>query len=735
MSLGDNISEVRYTFQADGVTELWRVHALHIEESLSKPYRAELSLVSEEPGAAPSDLLGRSCRLTISRADSERRVSGLVLEVGDAEVVGEHVLAKVTLGPALAVLAQRSGSRMFQHVTVPEIVAKVLADGLTPYQRAARQKLDRDYPKREYCLQYGESDLAFVSRLLAEEGIFFFFDQSGEREVMVLLDRNQDCPSFSGDEDAVALVGTGSALADTEALRRFSWREKLRPNAVTLRDFDWTRPALDLTRAVKPAEQNSPLRELYDYAPPLTLHRYDEGTGRYQADDGRDRARLRLEAEAVRERIGTGSGFVTRFAVGTTFVLVGHSSERDRRYLITSVTHEGHAPEEIFDRGSVNVPRAQSAPGNANGAAAGDGGERQRYENTFSCIPVEVPFRAPPAPAPPRIPGLQSALVVGPPGEEIHTDQHGRIRVRFPWDREARGDETSSCWVRVAQVWSGPGWGFVFVPRIGMEVLVAFMAGDPDQPLVVGCAYDGQNPAPYELPANKTRSTIKTSSTPGGNGFNEVRFEDLAGKEELFIHAQKDMNIVVLNNRTTNIGVDETTQIGHDRRLTVLNDETVLIAKNQDQTIGVNETRRVGANFSETIGANKAETVVIACAETIGAAKALTVGAAYQVFVGAAMNETIVGVKAEEIGGAKTVKVGASSLEDIVANKSVKAGQDFVVNAGANGLIEIAKQLTLKCGDAIITLNSNGDISIKGAKINIKGSSDVVVKGAKIGEN
>jgi type VI secretion system secreted protein VgrG len=722
VSLGDKIAQVRYTFQADGIADLWRVHALHIEESLSKPYRAELSLVSEEPGAVPSDLLGRSCRLTVSRADTERRISGLALEVGYAGVVGEHVMAKVTLGPALAVLAQRSGSRMFQHLTVPKIVAKVLADGLAPYQRTARQKLDRDYPEREYCLQYGESDLAFVSRLLAEEGIFFFFDQSGEREVMVLLDRNQDCPSFSGDDGAVALVGMGSALAETEALRRFSWREEMRSNTVTLRDFDWTRPALDLTSARQPADPGSPAREIYDYAPPLTLHRYDDRMARYQADDGRDRARLRLEAEQARERIGTGSGLVTRFAVGTTFVLAGHSPDR---YLITSVTHEGFAPDETFGRGH----------GNGNGAGGANGEGAQRYENSFTCIPVTVPFRPPVPPTRPRIPGLQSALVVGPAGEEIHTDPHGRIRVRFIWDREARGDETSSCWVRVAQVWSGPGWGFVFIPRIGMEVLVAFMAGDPDQPLVVGCAYDGQNRPPYELPANKTRSTIKTSSTPGGEGFNEVRFEDSAGAEELFIHAQKDMNIVVLNNRTTNIGVDETTQIGHDRRLTVLNDETVVIAKNQDQTIGVNETRRVGANFSETIGANKTETVVIACAETIGAMKALSVGAAYQVSVGAAMNETVVGVKAEEIGGAKTVKVGASSLEDIAVTKTVKTGQDFIVNAGANGVIEIAKQLTLKCGDASITLSSNGDISIKGAKINIKGSGPVVVRGSNIGEN
>src|SRR5215831_14226228 len=472
---GEPIAKVTFTFEADGVAEAWRVHALRIEEALSVPYAADLSLVSEDSDARPSDLLGKSCAFTMRRDDLARRLSGIVLHVEHLGFRKAHVLSKVTVGPCLAALAHQGGPRMFQKMTIPEILQKVLQEGLDPYHRTVRLELQRAYPKREYCLQFGESDLQFVSRLLAEEGIFFWFDQSGNHETMVLTDGNGTCQPFSPQDPSVAMVGPGAGLASTEALRRFVWTEELRPNSITLRDFDWTRPALDLTTNRKgPGAGGGPTREVYRYAPPLTLSRYDDGAGRYAVDDGRDKTLVRFQAQTAQEQIGSGDGYVTRFTVGTTFDLVGHSPELDLRYLITGVTHQGDAPEELGDFGLEGV--RTGPPGGAPSVG-------ERYWNRFTCIPADVPFRPAQQPPRPRVPGLQSGLVVGPPGEEIHTDMHGRIRVRFPWDREAAGDETSSCWIRVAQVWSGPGWGFSFVPRIGMEVLVAFMDGDPDKPL------------------------------------------------------------------------------------------------------------------------------------------------------------------------------------------------------------------------------------------------------------
>jgi type VI secretion system secreted protein VgrG len=751
------------------------VHELRVDEKLSAPYVALLWLVSEEAGANPGDLIGKSCLFTMNRGDGQRRISGVAIAVEHLGHRADHVLAKVVVGPAMATLAYRVGSRMFQDLSVPDIVEDVLAAGLAPYQRAIRRALDREYPKREYCLQFEESDLAFVTRLLAEEGIFYWFDQSGDHEAVVLQDGNGRSPPFTSDGQAVAVLGPGAALAATEALTEFYWAEELRPTALVLRDFDWTRPALDLTATKKGGDAPTPEREVYAYGPPLTLSKYDEGGGRYVADDGRVRARLRWEEEQAARQTGTGVGYVTRFAVGTTFELTDFSPDLDRKYIITGVTHDGAAPEELLSDGSLGGDFARSTDR--------DAVSRDRYRNRFTCIPADVPYRPARASERRRIPGLQSALVVGPAGEEIYTDLHGRIRVRFPWDRNAKGDETSSCWVRVAQVWSGPGWGFMFVPRIGMEVLVAFMDGDPDRPLVVGCAHNGANPTPYGLPADKTKSTIKTWSSPGGNGFNELRFEDAAGKEEMYLHAQKDMNIDVLNNRTANVDVNETISVGGDRSLDVAGQETISIGKDRNDTVGANETRKVAVNFTETIGANaainigsnKTETVSVACAETVGAAKALSIGAAYQVSVGAAMNETVGGLKAEEIGGAKMVNVGAVSAENVGGNKSInaggsiaetagkevsvtagtgvavksgeatavdagkdialKAGENFVVNAGKKGTIEITDELVLKCGDATIILKKNGDITIKGNKINIKGDGDIVIKGSKVAEN
>jgi type VI secretion system secreted protein VgrG len=756
--VGLPIEKVAYAFEAEGVADAWRVCEMRVEEQLSVPYTARLLLASEEVTADPSHLVGKSCTLTMRRGAHDRRLGGVVLGVEHAGHTHDHALANVTVGPALAVLAYRAGCRMFQALSVPEIVSQVLSEGLEPYRRTARKSLQRPYPKREYCLQYEETDLAFVTRLMADEGIFFWFDQTGEREELVLADSNGACDPFAPDDATVVVRGPGAALADGEALREFYFTEHIRPTAVVLRDFDWTRPLLDLTAKKKGGDVEPAPREVYAYSPPYTLSEY--GGGRYVADDGRVRAGLRWEEEQARQQVGSGVGYVTRLAPGTTFNLSGAAAGLDGKYLVTGVTHDGEAPDEVLsDRlpatGATMTSATMLGPG-----AGGDGlGPRERYRNRFTCIPAEIPYRPARPAARPRIPGLQSALVVGPAGEEIHTDLHGRIRVRFPWDRDAKGDETSSCWVRVAQVWSGPGWGFMFIPRIGMEVLIAFMDGDPDRPLVVGCAHNGMNPTPYGLPGEKTKSTIRTLSSPGGNGFNELRFEDAAGQEEVFVHAQKDMNRIVLHDRTSNVGHDETVAIGNNRAHQVGVDETIAVGANRKESIGANETRQVAVNFTESIGANaaidiganKTEHVKVACAETIGAAKALTIGAAYQVTVGAAMNETIGGIKAEEIVGAKLVNVGLASSEIVGLKKSVQAGLDisesarknvtltagetFQVSAGKKGIIEITDELTLKCGDAMIKLKSSGDIVIKGAKITVKGSGDVVVKGSNIGEN
>jgi type VI secretion system secreted protein VgrG len=412
---------------------------------------------------------------------------------------------------------------------------------------------------------------------------------------------------------------------------------------------------------------------------------------------------------------------------------------------------------------------------------SGSGGHEE-YRNEFVCIPANVPFR--PARRTPRaiVQGAQTAIVVGPAGEEIFTDEHGRIKVQFHWDREGNRDDRSSCWIRVSQAWAGPGWGALYLPRIGQEVVVGFLEGDPDQPIVTGAVYNGANPPPISLPGEKTKSTLKSASSPGSNGSNEIRFEDAAGGEEVYLHAQKDLDIVVENDKAQKVGHDEklevkhdrSRQVGNDQSLKVGHDETISVSGSQWLEVGANRTTRVGGTHSETVGGDQsvsvggAQTVTVALAamESVGLAKALNVGGAYAVTVGAAMNEAVGGLKAEEVGGAKVEVVGGTKSETVAGSRTLDVGSNLTETVGGarnlkvDGSVSVAvggsltqnvaaahklkakeivfsaeDELVIKVGSAKIVLKKNGDVSITGNKIEAKASGDIVLKGSKIVEN
>jgi type VI secretion system secreted protein VgrG len=455
-----------------------------------------------------------------------------------------------------------------------------------------------------------------------------------------------------------------------------------------------------------------------------------------------------------------GEGMVTGFSPGRVFELTDHViPELDGRYVITSVQHNG-------------------------GTSAQSDTARDRYVNHFTCVPFDGVYRPPVVTPWPRIHGIQTATVVGPAGFEIHTDEHARIRVQFHWDREGERNDHSSCFIRVAQQWAGSGYGFVFIPRIGHEVLVTFIEGNPDRPLVVGSVYNGDNNPHWELPANETRSVIRTKSFGDGNtGYNEISFEDQAGSEEILLHAQKDFNETVGNNhsttvtasqtnsvggsqtesvggdqsmsvsgsRTKNITGDETTTVSGSRTETVVGDETITIsgartedvtgdetitiAANRSETVAVDETVTIGANRTHTIGANDDLTV--------GSAQSINVGAMQSITVGAVRNVAVGGAQMTEIGGLHNLEVGAAQSIDVGGNRTVDIGGADTLKVGKKLVIEAADEITIKTGDATISMKKSGDITIKGknitlqgsAKINLKASSDVVIKGSKVGNN
>ncbi|HST45687.1 MAG TPA: type VI secretion system tip protein VgrG, partial [Luteimonas sp.] len=507
------------------------VHGMEASEALSQPYHVRLALVAEQPDVASGDLVGKRASLRVETPDGERFWTGVVsrfVETGriatpqgeNAELFGYGC----ELVPWVWHLLHHEDSRIFQAQSVPDIVEAVFADfGYSDYEL----HLSGEHPPLPYCVQYRERNLDFIARLLEREGIHYFFRHDAETEVMVLTDNRDHAPRL--DPDSVPFHATALA-EDADSVTRLVRRQGTHTGRFVLRDYDFERPTADLEVAVDTVVR----------LPAIASHeRFVHPGGYVDRDRGDALARVLMEAEEAGHETFDGEGNVRLLGTGSVFALVDHPDDaRNIDYLVTAVEH----------RGSNNL-------GFGDGAA---------YHNRFSVIPHAIPFRAPVTTPRPRVHGPQTAVVVGPAGEEIHTDKYGRVRVKFRWDRTPHADDRSSCWLRVAQMWAGRQWGAMFVPRIGMEVLVDFLEGDPDQPLVVGCLYNGDNMPPYELPAEATKSTLKTDSSKGGGGFNEIRFEDKKDAEQLFLHAQKDMD--------QRVGNDSREWVERDRSLVVKRD-------------------------------------------------------------------------------------------------------------------------------------------------------------------
>ena len=705
-------------------------------EELSRLFSFELTMVSEKHDISFDAIVGQSVTVSFVLADgSSRPINGIVSNFsqgrGGDEKGGDPQFSfyRATMVPALWLLTQTSDMRIFQNKSTPDIIDKVFKDqGFKDY----RLKLQGSYSKRDYCVQYRETDFNFVSRLMEEEGIFYFFEHEDGKHTMVIGD-NPSCHKPCPGQKSASYHLSGEGWLEEDIITSLELSKQIRVGKYSLADYNFEIPNTDLTAVVPSKTKLGPgEREVYDYP------------GLYgKKSDGDRLAKIRMEEEEAQITKILGGSSCRAFTSGYKFTLTDHFRRdlNNKDYLLVSVTHE-----------AVEGYSADAEP---------------TYRNRFVCMPHDVSFRPLRTTPKPFVKGAQTAIVVGPSGEEIYPDKHGRVKVQFHWDREGKKDDKSSCWIRVSQAWAGGGWGAMHIPRIKQEVIVDFLEGDPDRPIITGRVYHGANPPPYGLPGDKTKSTIKSDSSMGGGGFNELRFEDKKGSEEIFLHGQKDWTIAILNDKNQNVGHDETLAVSNNRTKTVGVNQSETIGSNKDIKVGVNHSEAIGANMTLTVGSNKTETVTINTAETIGVAKELTIGGLYQVSVGAAMNETIGAAKAEEIGAAKSVNVGANSSENVGVNKSVNAGSDisemagknfsldagtdvtakagkkmilasgddFGISGGKKGVIEIADQLTIKCGDAMITMKKNGDITIQGKTINVKGSGNIVMKASKILEN
>lgn len=567
-ALGQSLEAVSYHVEiTGGPNPDWHVRRVHFAEAISEPYDLSLDVLTADLDVEVDDLLGADVDLELGRASFVRHVHGVIERVELQGIQADRLGVRLHVAPAFKLLLQHVDTRIFQDKKVPQILEEMLTAGLGQYGRKVDvSRLNDTYLIRDYCVQYGESDFHFASRLMEEEGIAYIFepelvdDEPTGVEVMVLVDQNPDAPNSDFPEiqgeilDQIPIIADRAELADCESLRYLDWVLPQSVTMVSTRRFNWKRPdpASPPVATQGQADARGRTREVYapdDRRRIADLQGNDCYGGTEAEEDEVRLTRRRFQSAAGDRSHGQGASNVTCLRAGGLFTLGDHTHAAlaFSQFLVTRALHYGDCPD-----------REQSGSG---------GGER--YQNSFECIPAQSFFRSPEVTPKPRVFGPQTATVTGPAGKEIHTDQHGRIKVRFHWDRLSPADETSSCWVRVAQMWAGKGWGTWFLPRIGMEVIVEFLDGNPDRPLAVGCVYNGSNDTPYRPDEQPTKSTIKSNSSIGGEGFNELRFEDAKGSEEIFVHAQKDYNQVVRSNRSLSVGGNETISVKGNETVTI----------------------------------------------------------------------------------------------------------------------------------------------------------------------
>ncbi len=649
-------------------------------EEISRLFNFDLAMVSENHDISFEAIVGKNVTVSCQLADdSVRYFNGIISSFsqgrggGDKGGDPQFSCYRATLVPWIWLLTKTSDLRIFQNKSAPDIIDKVFKDqGFKEY----RLKLQGSYVKRDYCVQYRETDFGFISRLMEEEGISYFFEHEDGKHTMVIGDDpsgHKPCPG----QKSASYHLSGEGWLEEDVITSLEMSRQIRAGKYSLTDYNFEIPATDLTSVVPSKTTLGPgEREVYDYP------------GLYgKKSDGDRLAKIRMEEEEAQITKLSGAGNCRAFTSGYRFTLTDHYRRdlNNKEYLLVSVTHE-----------AVEGYSADAEP---------------TYRNSFECVPHDVPFRPLRTTPRPFVKGVQTAIVVGPSGEEIYPDTHGRVKVQFHWDREGKKDDKSSCWIRVSQAWAGGGWGGMHIPRIGQEVIVDFLEGDPDRPIITGRVYHGANPPPYPLPGEKTKSTIKSDSSPGSGGFNEIRFEDKKGSEEIYLHGQKEWTIAILNDKNQTVGHDETLLVGNNR--------TKDVKKDQSETVGENKTISVGKNHTESIGENASIDVGKNCTTSIAENSNLSVGKN----------------RSEQIGEKSDTNVDKDMSLQVGKNSSTQVSENMVIDVGKKMTIQAADQIVLQAGDASIILKKNGNIIIKGSKISSDATGNIIMKGSKILSN
>ncbi len=633
------------------------------QEAISQLFNFQLDLMAENDKEIAFDkLLGQrvTVRLMLPN-DRMRFFSGICSRVSQGARDETFTHYRMQMVPHFWLHTRRIQSRMFQHISVPDILKKVLSGIDVKYE------IQGTFHPRDYCVQYRESDFNFASRLMEEEGIYYFFKHTEDGHEMVIANTPQSHAEVPDLEKLIFEEVEGGAREETD--RCLSWEkvQDLRSGKYTLWDhcFELPHKHLETEQPIQDSVSvgevthklkvgNNDKLEIYDW-PGEYAQRFDgvdKGGGEKPADvekifeDNKRTVKIRMEQEALPSVVILGASSSRQLVSGHKFTLARHFNANGE-YVLTSVQHNAQLGYEY---------------------RSGEG--EFQYDNSFTCIPSSLPFRPARTISKPTVKGSQTAVVVGPPGEELFVDKYGRVKVQFHWDREGQANADSSCWIRVAQSMAGIRWGAAFWPRIGHEVVVDFLEGDPDQPIIIGSVYNATEMPPYKLPDHKTKSTFKSNSTPGGSGFNEIRIEDKKGSEQLFFHGQKDQDIRIRNDRREWIGNDRHLIVKRDKRELVERDKHVLIKRDL-----VSQYDRDN-------------------------------------------HLTINGKQAIKVAGSHSLEVSGDVSEKFGKNHAEEAGMEIHLKAGMKIVIEAGAQISLKVGSNFVDISPAG-VTIVGTMVNI----------------
>jgi type VI secretion system secreted protein VgrG len=568
---------VTVTFEPDPGFEMV-FDTMTATEELGRPFLCVLEMSSITPVKTTEleALLGASVTIAITKPDkSKRYFNGIVARMAYAGLYGGAVSYRIELRPWIWLLSRTQDCRIFQNKSAWTIINEVFnKDNFTGVKD--ERKSQGGSTVLEYCVQYRETSFDFVTRLMEEFGLYYYFEHSDGDHKIVIAD----------DPNSHQSIGAPIPFQHQETEMRavedhiWQWSSELvvQPGAYTYRDYNFTTPGTDLTaKTIQPGGDTYGSFEIFDYPGP-----YDT------AANGRKLSDIRMQDLKARRHVLHGTSNSRRLQTGHKFTLSGfYQASEDGAYLVVRATYSLTVAESLSDT---------------------EGALRDTFRCSFQAIKGDTPFRLDCQTKRPMIRGPQTAKVVGGAGDEITTDQYGRIKVQFYWDRVGTYDENSSCWIRVAQVWAGVSWGGMFIPRVGQEVVVEFLEGNPDRPIITGCVYNANQTVPYGLPDNKTRSTVKSNSSLGGGGFNELRFEDKKGDEEVFFQAQKDYNKVVLHSETVAITQDTTTTVKQGNRAVTVsqgNDSLTVSMGNHSIEVSAGTSKITAAqSITLTVGPN-----------------------------------------------------------------------------------------------------------------------------------